>query len=82
MLELFSKPNCPNCVLTKTKLLKAGIPFEEKIIDEDMGNLKKACDQLKIDYKRIKAAPVLIDVEKNLIMTGADCVVAVEEDEL
>ena len=79
MIKLFSKPNCPQCVEAKIALKAAGTDFAEEMIQEDMQNLKTACDEIGIDYSGIKSAPVLI--ANGMIWTGADCVVAVEEEE-
>ena len=79
MIKLFSKPNCPQCVETKMALKSAGVEFSDEMIAPDLQNLKAACDAINIDYTGIKSAPVLI--AGGSIWTGADCVIAVEEEE-
>lgn len=79
MIQLFSKPNCPQCVATKAALKNAAVPFDEMLIDPDMQNLKQACDQIEVDYRDVRSAPVMI--ANGMVWTGADCLIAVEEEE-
>lgn len=79
MIHLFTKTNCPQCVEAKMALQKAAVEYKEETISSDMHELKAVCAEIGIDYKSIKSAPIM--VADNQLWTGADCVIAVEEEE-
>ena len=78
-MQLFTQANCPQCVEAKIALKKANASFTEKAISAEMHELKAACEKIGIDYTSIKSAPVLIAGDQ--LWTGADCVIAIEEEE-
>jgi glutaredoxin len=79
MIQLFTTTNCPQCTETKIALKKAELEYVEKVISSNMHELKAVCAQISIDYKNIKSAPIMI--AGNQLWTGADCVIAIEEEE-
>ena len=75
-IKLFTQPNCPQCVQAKVALEGDGFTFDTLGIDA----LPEACEAIGMDITQIKSSPVII--QEDMIWTGADCVVAVEEGEL
>ena len=52
---VWSNPDCPYCVKTKSVLRNAGIAFEEKMLNEDFTR-----EQLLETYPSAKSFPVVV----------------------
>lgn len=52
MITIFVKPNCPQCTKVKAHLSSAKIPYQSKMIDEDIANTARE--------NGISSAPVIL----------------------
>jgi len=79
-ITLYTQKRCPLCVEAKACLTNAGIQFTTVGMDVEKDSLRKALEAIGLDLAQIKAAPVMI--QGDMVWTGADCMVAVECEEL
>jgi glutaredoxin len=78
-IKLYTSKNCPICEQVKSAL--QGIPHRVLSAEEHMDDLIKEVTSRKLDHRQIRQAPVLVAPGCDLVWTGADCLIAIEEKE-
>lgn len=78
-IKLYTSKNCPICEQVKAALQK--VPHRILPVEQYMDDLIAEVTRRKLDHRQIRQAPVLIAPECNLVWTGADCLIAIEEKE-
>ena len=78
-IKLYTSRNCPICEHVK-KALKE-LPHKILLAEEQMGDLIAEVTLRKLDHHQIRQAPVLVVPDCDLVWTGADCLIAIEEKE-
>ena len=78
-IQLYTTPNCPFCEQVKTALK----PFPHTILsaEEQMEDLIQKLENRDLKPSEIRQAPVLIVPDCDLVWTGPDCLIAIEEKE-
>jgi glutaredoxin len=75
MLNVFSTPQCQQCRQLKAKLKESNIEFTEIDVSDEAG-----MNQLLAVTTESKTLPIMTDGD--IVWSGLDCLVAVEEDEI
>lgn len=78
-IKLYTSRNCPICDQVK-KALK-DLPHTILSAEENMDDLIEEVTRRELDHRQIRHAPVMIVPECDLVWTGADCLIAIEEKE-
>lgn len=78
-IKLYTSRNCPICEQVK-KALK-NLPHQVLSAEEHMDDLIAEITQRKLDHRQIRQAPVMVVADCDLVWTGADCLIAIEEKE-
>jgi glutaredoxin len=78
-IKLYTSKNCPICEQVKAALKP--IPHQILSAEEHMDDLIKEVTSRKLDHRQIRQAPVLVVPNCDLVWTGADCLIAIEEKE-
>ncbi|MBC8206854.1 MAG: hypothetical protein H8E68_06865 [Kiritimatiellaeota bacterium] len=78
-IKLYTSRNCPICEQVKTAIKD----FDHQILssEEHMDDLIKEVTRRDLDHRQIRQAPVMIVPDCNLVWTGADCLIAIEDKE-
>jgi len=79
MIKLYTSRNCPICEQVKTAL--KDLPHTLLSTDENMDDLIKEVTLRDLDHQQIRQAPVMVVPDCDLVWTGADCLVAIEDKE-
>ncbi|HNX52628.1 MAG TPA: glutaredoxin family protein [Pontiellaceae bacterium] len=79
MIKLYTSKHCPICEQVKAALK----PISHQILsaEDHMDDLIKEVTDRKLDHRQIRQAPVMVVPGCDLIWTGADCLIAIEEKE-
>jgi hypothetical protein len=78
-IKLYTSKNCPICEQVKAALKP--IPHQILSAEEHMDDLIKEVTVRKLDHHQIRQAPVMVVPNCDLVWTGADCLIAIEEKE-
>jgi glutaredoxin len=78
-IKLYTSRNCPICEQVKGALKK--LPHEILSAEEQMDDLISEVTRRKLDHRQIRQAPVMVVPDCDLVWTGADCLIAIEEKE-
>lgn len=78
-IKLYTSRNCPICEQVKTAL--KDLPHTVLSAEENMDNLIAEVTRRDLDHRQIRQAPVMIVADCNLVWSGADCLIAIEEKE-
>jgi len=78
-IQLYTSRNCPICEQVKTAL--KDLPHTILSAEENMDDLIKEVTARNLDHRQIRQAPVMIVPSCDLIWTGADCLLAIEDKE-
>jgi len=78
-IKLYTSKHCPICEQVKAALK----PFPHQVLpaEEHMDDLIAEVTRRKLDHRQIRQAPVMIVPNCDLVWTGADCQIAIEEKE-
>jgi len=78
-IQLYTSRNCPICEQVKTALKN----FKHTILsaEEHMDQLIAELEQRELDHRQIRQAPVMVVPGCDLVWTGADCLIAIEDKE-
>jgi len=79
MIKLYTSRNCPVCEEVKTALRE--IPYQVLLAEENMDDLIEELTRRELDPRQIRQAPVLVVSGCDLVWTGADCLIAIEDKE-
>lgn len=79
MMKLYTSRNCPICEQVK-KAIKE-LPHQVLSAEEHMDDLIDEVTRRNLDHRQIRQAPVLVVPGCDLVWTGADCLIAIEEKE-
>lgn len=79
MMKLYTSRNCPICEQVKRAL--KDFPHQILSAEEHMNDLISEVTRRKLDHRQIRQAPVLVVPDCDLVWTGADCLIAIEERE-
>jgi glutaredoxin len=78
-IKLYTSRNCPICEQVKGAL--KDLPHEIYSSEEHMDDLMKEVTDRDLSPGEIRQAPVMIVPDCELVWTGADCLIAIEEEE-
>lgn len=78
-IQLYTSRNCPICEQVKAAL--KDLPHTLLSAEDNMDDLIKEVTARALDYKQIRQAPVMIVPGCDMVWTGADCLIAIEEKE-
>ena len=78
-IKLYTSRNCPICEQAKNAL--NDLPHQVLFAEEHMDDLIAEVTRRKMDHRQIRQAPVLVVPGCDLVWTGADCLIAIEEKE-
>jgi glutaredoxin len=78
-IKLYTSRNCPICEQVKKALTE--LPHKILSAEEHMDDLIKEVTLRDIDHGQIRQAPVMVIPDCDLVWTGADCLIAIEEKE-
>lgn len=78
-IKLYTSRNCPICEQVKAAL--KNIPHKILSAEEHMDDLIAEVTRRELDHRQIRQAPVMVVPDCNLVWTGADCLIAIEEKE-
>ena len=78
-IQLYTSRNCPICEQVKTAL--KDLPHTLLSAEENIDDLIKEVTARDLDHKQIRHAPVMIIPGCDLVWTGADCLLAIEDKE-
>jgi len=56
MKTVYSQPNCPACMVLKSKLLNKNIPYEEIVIGKDITK-----EEFFAKYPDVRSVPFVVD---------------------
>lgn len=78
-IKLYASRNCPICEEVKAALKD----FRHDILsaEEHMEDLIREMTARKLDHRQIRQAPVMVIPDCDLVWTGADCLIAIEDKE-
>lgn len=78
-IKLYTSRSCPICEQVKAALE----PFPHQVLsaEEHMDDLIAEVTCRKLDHRQIRQAPVMVVPSCDLVWTGADCLIAIEEKE-
>ncbi|QHI69455.1 glutaredoxin domain-containing protein [Tichowtungia aerotolerans] len=78
-IKLYTSRNCPICEQVKAALKE----FKHEILsaEEHMQDLIDELTQRGLDHRQIRQAPVMVVPDCELVWTGADCLIAIEDKE-
>lgn len=78
-IKLYTSQNCPICEQVKTALK----PHAHLILSAEhhMDDLIAEVECRDLDHRQIRQAPVMIVPDCDLVWTGADCLIAIEDKE-
>jgi glutaredoxin len=79
MMKLYTSRNCPICEQVKAALKP--LPHQILSAEEHMDDLIKEVTSRKLDHRQIRQAPVLVVPGCDLVWTGPDCLIAIEDKE-
>lgn len=79
MMKLYTSRNCPICEQVKKAL--NNFPLQVLSAEENMDDLINEVSRRNLDHRQIRQAPVMIVPGCDLVWTGADCLIAIEERE-
>ena len=79
MIKLYTSRNCPICEQVKTALKE--FPHQILSTEQNMDDLIKEVTLRDLDHQQIRQAPVMIAPDCELVWTGADCLIAIEDKE-
>jgi hypothetical protein len=79
MIKLYTSRNCPICEQVKTALNN----FSHTVFsaEEKMKDLIEDVTARGLDHRQIRQAPVMVVSGCDLVWTGADCLIAIEDRE-
>jgi hypothetical protein len=77
MIKLYTSKHCPICEQVKAALKP--LPHQILSAEEHMDDLIKEVTVRKLDHRQLRQAPVLVVPNCDLVWTGADCLIAIEE---
>ncbi len=78
-IKLYTSRNCPICEQVKAALKH--LPHQLLSAETHMDDLITEVTQRKLDHRQIRQAPVMVVPGCDLVWTGADCLIAIEEKE-
>lgn len=78
-IKLYTSKHCPICEQVKKAL--NDLPHQVLSAEEHMDDLIAEVTRRKLDHRQIRQAPVLVVPNCDLVWTGADCLIAIEEKE-
>jgi glutaredoxin len=78
-IQLYTSRNCPICEQVKAALKD----FSPEILsaEKHMDRLIAELEQRELDHRQIRQAPVMVVPGCDLVWTGADCLIAIEDKE-
>lgn len=78
-IKLYTSRNCPICEQVKAALKD----FKHDILsaEEHMDDLIHEMTARELDHREIRQAPVMVVPDCELVWTGADCLIAIEDKE-
>lgn len=79
MIKLYTSRNCPICEQVKAELKE--LPHQIMLAEDHMDDLIKEVTLRELDHRQIRQAPVMVADGCDLVWTGADCLIAIEEKE-
>ena len=79
MIKLYTSPNCPICEQVKAAL--TDVPHTILTAENDLDDMIQELTKRELDHRQIRQAPVMIVSDCDLVWTGADCLIAIEEKE-
>jgi glutathione-dependent peroxiredoxin len=65
MLKIISKPNCKYCNMAKRMLDKHNIPYNEKVIGQDITR-----EEVLEAFPTMKTVPIIIEESNNQLIGG------------
>lgn len=78
-IKLYTSRNCPICEQVKAAL--EDLPHEILASEENMDDLEKELTARELSIREIRQAPAMIVPGCDLVWTGADCLIAIEDEE-
>lgn len=78
-IKLYTSRNCPICEQVKAAL--KDLKHEILSATDHMDDLIAEMEQRELDHRQIRQAPVMVVPNCNVVWTGADCLIAIEEKE-
>ena len=78
-IKLYTTHNCPVCEQVKTAL--KDLPHEIYSSEEYVDDLKKEIVDREILFGEISQSPVMVVPNCDLVWTGEECLIAIEEKE-
>lgn len=78
-IKLYTSRNCPVCEQVKVAI--KDLPHEILSVEDNMDDLIEELNARRINHREIRQAPAMIVPGCDLIWTGEDCLIAIEEKE-
>lgn len=78
-IKLYTSRNCPICEQVKSAL--KDLPHKIYSSEENMDDLEKEVTARDLSIREIRQAPAMVVPGCDLVWTGADCLIAIEEKE-
>lgn len=78
-IKLYTSRNCPVCEQVKTAL--KDLPHTIYSTEEHMDDLIKEVTDRDLSASEIRQAPAMVVSGCDLVWTGEDCLIAIEEEE-
>lgn len=78
-IKLYTSRNCPICEQVKTAL--KDLPHTLLSATDDMKDLISEMEKRDLDHRQIRQAPVMVVTNCEVVWTGADCLIAIDEKE-
>jgi glutaredoxin len=78
-IKLYTSRNCPVCEQVKAAL--HDLPHRVLSAEEKRDDLIEELSRRDLDHREIRQAPVMIVPDCELVWTGTDCLIAIEEKE-
>ncbi len=78
-IKLYTSRNCPICEQVKAAL--KDFDHETLSAEEHMDDLIAEVTRRDLDHREIRQAPVMVVPDCELVWTGADCLIAIEDKE-
>jgi glutaredoxin len=78
-IKLYTSKNCPICEQVKAALKE--LPHTLLTAADDMNDLIAEMEKRALDHRQIRQAPVMVVPGCDVVWTGADCLIAIEEKE-
>ncbi len=81
MIKLYTSKNCQHCEQVKAALEAEGLEYEALDTEMFWKELEADCHERGVTVREIREAPAMVAEGCDMLWTGLDCLVAIEERE-